>query len=274
MEVIGQVLSLGESESIAWFLNPELRQYLDSLAMTNKSTFTACVSSSLEEMQVDAIICIGGDGSILRVARTRPDLPILSVNKGRKGFMTEIHPNDVSSKIKEFLTGRFVLEEHTKIDAFLKTKYLGSCINECVITSTDLLKTIDFQLFVDEMLTSRSLADGIIISTPIGSTGHCLSSGGILIDPALENFEVVWINPVDLTVRPIVLSSKRKIKIISTTRVNPIKLVFDGQDSVTFEETPIEIEFRPSLETVKFLRSSHFTSRWRRNFHPGLRDQS
>ncbi|MFW9778950.1 MAG: NAD(+)/NADH kinase [Candidatus Heimdallarchaeota archaeon] len=274
MEVVRQVLSLGEARTVAWFLNPELHQYLDSVPMTKKSILPACVRSSLDQMRVDSVICIGGDGSILRVARTRPDLPILSVNRGRKGFMTEIDPNDVSSKIKEFLAGKFVLEEHTRIDAFLKAKYLGSCINECVITSTDLLKTIDFQLFVDEMLTSRSLADGIIISTPIGSTGHSLSSGGTLIDPVLENFEIVWINPLDLTVRPIVLSSKRKIKIISTTRINPIKLVFDGQDSVIFEETPIEIEFRPSSETVKFLRSSHFTSRWRRNFHPGLRDQS
>lgn len=271
--IVRKILYLGEAASIDCVLNPELYDYLQTHVNAQENPLPASQRIPLPEMQIDAVVCIGGDGSILRVARTRPDLPILSINKGRKGFMTEIDPNDVSSQIERFFEGTFTLEEHPRIDVFLGTQHLGTCINECVITSADLLKPIDFQLLVDGMLTSRSLADGIIVATAIGSTGHCLSSGGILVDPALDNIEIAWINAISLSIRPIILGSHREIRIRCETRINPVKLVFDGQITLVFDETPIEIDFRPSSETVKFFRASHFTSRWRRNFHPGLREQ-
>ncbi len=268
VDIIHDILSVEECSSISFFLNPEL---FDFMTRTNPDSFHRCHQESLEYMKVDCIVSIGGDGTILRIARTRSDIPILSINKGRKGFMAEIEPKDVISSIKQFLTGKFNLEEHKRIEALIDENSMGSAINEIVITSVDLLKPIDFRVFVDDLVIASSLADGVIIATAIGSTGHCLSSGGCVIDPNLDNFEISWINPINLAIRPIILGSSRDIKIRCATRINPIKLVIDGQISLEYNP-PIEVTFRSSEETVKFFRSRSFLARLRQHFNPEIRE--
>ncbi|MFX1507995.1 MAG: hypothetical protein ACFFDC_18055, partial [Promethearchaeota archaeon] len=122
---------------------------------------------------------------------------------------------------------------------------------------------------VDGVIISSSLADGIIVATAIGSTGHCLSSGGCVLDPILDIFEISWINPINLAVRPIILESSRDIKIRCATRINPIKIVIDGQISLEYNP-PIEISFCSSDETVKFFRSRSFLTRLRQHFNPEI----
>ncbi|UCG89988.1 MAG: NAD(+)/NADH kinase [Candidatus Heimdallarchaeota archaeon] len=268
VDIIHDILSVEECSSILFFLNPELYKFLKK---TNPKISRVFQQESIEQMGVDCIVSIGGDGTILRIARTRPDIPILSINKGRKGFMAEIEPKDVVSSFKQFLSGKFNLEEHKRIEARIGEHSLGSAINEIVITSVDLLKPIDFRIFVDGIVISSSLADGVIIATAIGSTGHCLSSGGCVVDPHLDNFEISWINPINLAIRPIILGSFRDIKIRCVTRINPIKIVIDGQVSLEYDP-PIEITFRPSEETVKFFRSRSFLARLRQHFNPEIQE--
>lgn len=268
IEILNDILSIEENSSFSFFLNPELFKFFTS---TNPQASRDLRKASLKDMSVDCIISIGGDGTILRIARTRPNIPILSINKGRKGFMTEIEPGEVITSFKDFLEGKFSLEEHRCIEALIDEQQLGVAINEILITSVDLLKPIDFRLLVDGAVTCGSLADGVIVATAVGSTGHCLSSGGSLIDPSLDNLEISWINPINLSIRPIVLASFRDIKIRCATRINPVKLVFDGQISLEYNP-PIEVSFRPSKETVKFFRSKHFTTRWRHHLLPDLRE--
>ncbi|MHA1332259.1 MAG: NAD(+)/NADH kinase, partial [Candidatus Hodarchaeales archaeon] len=208
VSLINSIIRLKESNSISFFLNPEL---YDSISKTNPKIINKFKRQSLEEMDIDCVITIGGDGTILRAARTRPEIPILSVNKGRKGFMAEIDPRNFSSSFKEFLKGRFNIEEHQRVEALIDNEVVGSAINEIVITSVDLLKPIDFKLLIDDITTSGTLADGIIASTALGSTGHSLSSGGAIVDPALPSLEISWINPINLASRPIVLSPSRQL---------------------------------------------------------------
>lgn len=266
IDIISDILSIEESTSISFFLNPEL---FDFLVKSKHTVLPKVQKENLEHMKVDCIISIGGDGTILRVARTRSDIPILPINKGRKGFMAEIEPEDVTSSFKRFLEGKFNFKEYKHVEAYIGGKYLGSAINEIVITSTDLLKPIDFRVLVNSIAISSTLADGIIVATAIGSTGHSLSSGGCVLDPALEDFEIAWINPINLAVRPIVLGSSRDIKIRCATRINPIKLVFDGQISLECIP-PVEISFRPSENTVKFFRSRSFLAKLRQHFNPEI----
>ena len=183
--------------------------------------------------------------------------------------MTEIEPKDVIANFSRFLSGKFKIEEHKRIEAVINGHSLGSAINEIVITSVDLLKPIDFRILVDNVVISSSLADGIIVATAIGSTGHCLSSGGCVLDPILDTFEISWINPINLAVRPIILESSRDIKIRCATRINPIKIVIDGQVSLEYNP-PIEISFYSSNETVKFFRSRSFLTRLRQHFNPEI----
>ena len=266
IDIIQDMLSVEGSSSISFFLNPKLFDFISKLKPSH--TFQ---KESLEKMDVDCIVSIGGDGTILRVARTRPDVPILSINKGRKGFMTEVEPKDVITSFNRFLSGKFNIEEHKRIEAVVNGRCLGSAINEIVITSLDLLKPIDFRVLVDGVIITSSLADGIIVATAIGSTGHCLSSGGCVLDPSLDSFEISWINPINLAARPIILGSSRDIKIRCATRINPIKIVIDGQISLEYNP-PIEISFRSSEKTVKFYRSRSFLTRLRQHFNPEIRE--
>ncbi|MFW9905580.1 MAG: NAD(+)/NADH kinase, partial [Candidatus Thorarchaeota archaeon] len=143
IDIIQSILSIEKSSSIKFFMNPELFDF-----MVKTTPLNSIQRKSLEQMDVDCIISIGGDGTILRIARTRPDIPILSINKGRKGFMTEIEPKNVITNFNSFLSGKFKIEEHKRIEAVINGHSLGSAINEIVITSVDLLKPIDFRILV------------------------------------------------------------------------------------------------------------------------------
>jgi len=268
INILEEILGLEICKSVSFFINPDLYNFVNE---RRPELTSSVMKSSLGDMKVDCIISIGGDGTILRLARTKPETPILSINKGRKGFMTEIDPDNVASSLKDFFEGKFRLEEHKKILAELDGETQGSAINEILITSVDLLKPIDFRVMVDQEVISASAADGIIIATPVGSTGHNLSSGGCVIDPSLDNFIISWINPINLAIRPVILGSFRKLQIICSTRINPIKMVFDGQVSIEYT-TPVNFSFAPSEDKVKFYRNRHFTTRWKQHLHPELRD--
>ena len=270
IEIICDLLAVVENKpDFKFFMNPELYKFVNQ---SNPEIINQFREVELEDMDVDCIISIGGDGTILRIARTWPEIPILSINKGRKGFMTEIEPSDVKEKFKEFIDGKFKIKEHTCVEASVNNEILGTAINEFVITSVDLLKPIDFRVLVDEVVTSVSLADGLIVSTAIGSTGHSLSSGGAVVDADLKNLQISWINPINLAIRPLILGSHREIKIRCATRINLIKVVIDGQRSIEFSP-PIELTFRASKKSVKFYRKRTFMERLRQHLHPEVRDQ-
>lgn len=263
VDIINAIISIKESKNSKFHLNPDLYKFIEQVQPKLLEFFTC---TPLEEMQVNCIISIGGDGTILRIARFNPNTPILSINKGRKGFMTEIEADQVKTALEDFFKGTFRIEEHKRISASIDGTIRGTAINEILITSIDLLKPIDFRIFVDSELITGSLADGIIIATPIGSTGHNLSSGGCVIDPDLESIIITLINPISLGTRPIVLNSSREIHVVCSTRINPIKLVFDGQVSQEYF-TPVEIVINTSDQSVKFLRSKHFATRLRNHLH-------
>ncbi|MFX0087891.1 MAG: NAD(+)/NADH kinase [Candidatus Hodarchaeota archaeon] len=267
INIVNDLLTVDGNSQISFFMNPEL---YDFLAVTNlNSSLPRFQKVTLEDMSVDCIIPIGGDGTILRVARARPNIPILSINKGRRGVMAEIEPKDVIKEFSRFIAGHYKLEEHRRLEASIEAESIGSAINEIVITSLDLLKAVDFRVLIDDIVISSSLADGIIVSTAIGSTGHSLSSGGCIVDPILDNFEISWINPINLAIRPLIISSSRKIKIRCATRINPLKIVIDGQISLEYVP-PIEISFQPAKETVKFYRSRPFMNRLTQSLKPEI----
>ncbi len=264
IDIIKDILSIKESKDTKFYLNPDLYTFIEKARPKLQKFFT---SAQLKEMQVSCIISIGGDGTILRLARICPNIPILSINKGRRGFMTEIKTHNVRESLEKFFAGKFRIEEYNKISASIDKTIRGTAINEILITSIDFLKPIDFRIFVDSELITESLADGIIIATPIGSTGHSLSSGGCVIDPDLESVIITFINPINLGTRPIVLKTIREIRITCTTRINPVKLVFDGQVSQEYS-TPVEFIIKTSDQSVKFLRTRHFATRLRNHLHP------
>jgi NAD+ kinase len=184
----------------------------------------------------DLVIVVGGDGCLLGAARdlARYKVPLLGVNRGRLGFLTDILPSEVEERISEVLDGeysieyRFLLEAQIKRDGQLMGE--SSALNDVVFHSGSSVKMLEFELFVDGDFVYRQRSDGLIVSTPTGSTAYALSGGGPIMHPKLDAIVMVPMFPHTLSSRPIVIDGNSEIKIyVSPTNDFRPLLSCDGQ---------------------------------------------
>ncbi len=163
---------------------------------------------SLTEMNADLIVTIGGDGTVLKTIMSiqKPETPILAVNMGRRGYLTEVEPENALKALKECLLGKHGLQEHSKLSIYFEDKLLIDGLNEVLITPATSWKMLHFELKHDNGNLVDQRADGLIIATPTGSTAHALSAGGPVLQTSLDAFTAVFICPSDY-VRALVFSS-------------------------------------------------------------------
>lgn len=190
----------------------------------------------------DLVIVVGGDGCLLGAARdlARYKVPLLGVNRGRLGFLTDILPSEVEDRISEVLDGeyttdyRFLLEAQVKRDGQLIGE--SSALNDVVFHSGSSVKMLEFELFVDGDFVYRQRSDGLIVSTPTGSTAYALSGGGPIMHPRLDAIVLVPMFPHTLSSRPIVIDGNSEIKIFvpPTNEFRPL-LNCDGQGGVVVD---------------------------------------
>ncbi len=168
----------------------------------------------LGDMDVDIILTIGGDGTILRTQSfiNGKDIPLLGVNMGTVGFLTEIDPKTVFSGLREVLNENYDIEQRTQLDVY-HYRRLPSALNEVVMMTRKPAKMLHIQILVDEEIVEELRADGIIVATPTGSTAYSMSAGGPIVDPRVEAFLIVPICPFKLSARLLVVSNESKIKI-------------------------------------------------------------
>jgi NAD+ kinase len=154
---------------------------------------------SLTEMNADLIVTIGGDGTVLKTIMSiqRPETPILAVNMGRRGYLTEVEPENALKALKECLFGKYSLQEHAKLSVYFEDKLLIDGLNEALITPATSWKMLHFELKHDDVNLLDQRADGLIIATPTGSTAHALSAGGPVLQTSLDAFTAVFICPSD-----------------------------------------------------------------------------
>lgn len=184
----------------------------------------------------DLIIVVGGDGSLLDAARAVVDsgIPVLGVNRGRRGFLTDISPQALTQSLEPILTGAYQEEHRFLLEMELwRNKELidrGMALNDVVLYSGDIARMIEFEVLIDQRLVYRQRADGIITATPTGSTAYALSGGGPILHPALPAIVLVPMHPSTLSNRPIVIDSKGHIEIhiMPDNLLNP-RLSCDGQ---------------------------------------------
>lgn len=177
---------------------------------------------------VDIIVVVGGDGSLLHAAHcaVQHHLPVLGVNRGHLGFLTDIHPTELS-KISEVLAGNYTLEERF----LLKTSH-GIALNDVVLLP-DQAQLLEFDIFINDQFVCQQRADGLIIATPTGSTAYALSGGGPILHPTLEAMVLVPMFPHTLSSRPIVMNDDSKITlIISKQRNKAGNISCDGQERI------------------------------------------
>lgn len=186
----------------------------------------------------DLAIVVGGDGTLLTAGRTLAPagVPILGVNRGRLGFMVDVAPEDLRTALDQVLAGRYVAERRLILSAEIRrgkaTRGPFLAINDVVLRNQAAIRMLEFETWRDDEFISQHRADGIIVSTPTGSTAYALSGGGPVIHPALDAITLVPICPHTFSDRPIVIGSEGAVRIVlggaAGTRAT---CTFDGQEN-------------------------------------------
>jgi NAD+ kinase len=186
----------------------------------------------LEEIsqKVDAVIVIGGDGTILETLQ-RVDVPVMGINHGTIGYLTEVDPEGAIEAIDAILSGKYTVEEFTRLGVWLNDRYLGDCGNEVVVHNIRVSKMQNFHLNAGGREISFR-ADGVIISTPMGSTSYALSAGGPVIYSGANVMAIVPIAPFNLSIRPMILPDDMEIKVSLLIEDKEALISLDGQIEV------------------------------------------
>lgn len=185
---------------------------------------------------VDLVIVVGGDGSLLYTAHSASSLgvPILGINRGRLGFLTDISPEQMDKQILDILKGEYQIEERFLLQAHVGEHPQHDALNDVVLYAGGLARMIEFELYIDNQFVYSLRADGLIIATSTGSTAYALSAGGPIVHPALQAIVITPISPHTLTSRPIVVDNNALIELaISSTRGMRPKFSCDGQQLTT-----------------------------------------
>ena len=207
------------SEESALFLFNALKQNNISSTIVSINNLTKNTSF---------VIVMGGDGSILKTARFYAPfkIPILGVNLGRLGFLSQVNLENINFLIKQILNNKYKIEDRLMIECEKANLY---ALNDIVIKGDTISRTSRFYLKINGQKLCEYLADGLIVSTPTGSTAYTLSAGGPICHPSCNNLIIVPICPHTLTSRPIVVPSTHEIEISTCKNCNNIITIADGQ---------------------------------------------
>ena len=211
----------------------------------------------------DLAIVIGGDGTMLNAARrlSRYRVPLVGVNQGRLGFMTDIGRDDMLTCMDDLLDGRFAAENRMLLDADVirQGKEIASnlALNDVVVDKGAIGRMIEFELFIDGEFIYNLRSDGLIVSTPTGSTAYSLSAGGPILHPTLTGIALVPLCPHALTNRPIMVNDQANIEVRIIQADDP-RVHFDGQ--VTHDLQPGDlVRLRRSEYTICFLHPPSYS---------------
>jgi len=191
----------------------------------------------IEDMDVDFLICVGGDGTILRALHSlKSPIPVLGINMGAIGFLAAVQPKDSIPVLTELLDG-FEVERRERLSVELKGKKerIPYAMNEAVVITSKPGKMLHFAIFLDDEELEQLRADGVIFATPTGSTAYAMSAGGPIVDPKVNATLIVPIAPFKLSARPTVVDIKRKIG-LDLFGVKDAELVIDGQFYMEMEK--------------------------------------
>ncbi len=205
--------------------------------LPNKKTY----SDKYIIKNVDLVVAIGGDGTLLSSARKfgAHNIPILGINLGNLGFLTDIAPEELTFSFKEVMKGKYIRDYRS----FIKGSILGLdrswlALNEVVVHSSKTAKLIEYELFIDEKFVYRQKADGIIISSPTGSTAYSLSGNGPIIHPDVKAITLLPMFPHSLNTRPLLVdeNSVIDIKICNKEKAD---ISFDSHDGHNLKSSDV-----------------------------------
>lgn len=210
--------------------------------------------------KADMAIVMGGDGTMLSVARSliETEVPLVGINRGRFGFLTDLRAEDMLLEVDRILAGEFIKEPRMLLatDVIRQGKIFHSnyALNDVVIKSG--LRLIELEVSIDNMFVHKQRSDGLILSTPTGTTAYALSAGGPILHPNLEAITLVPICPHTLSNRPIAVNSTSKIK-VSLVHFDEAQISFDGQYQFILEVGDTVVVKRAE-KTISLLHPSDY----------------
>ena len=213
--------------------NLDISLYLDESSNNKNKNFTVLEHEEYVK-KVDIVIVFGGDGTLLNAARKylNYEIPILGINMGNVGFLTDISTENFEKTIKEVFEGSYKIEERNLVSAKFGNKHLYG-LNEVVIHSGAYAQLMRYRLNVNDKVVYEQRSDGLIIATPTGSTAYALSAGGPIIHPSLDVWTILPMLPQSLSSRPFVISSNEKVEMDLFDGPNDnAKICVDGQDDI------------------------------------------
>jgi len=230
--------------------------------MSARADMNACFEEpSYIPREVEFVVVLGGDGTLLGAARrvARYGVPILGVNLGGLGFLTEIPLKKLYSAVQLMLDGRLEVETRLMLEAMVLRGGAETCrflvLNDVVINKGALARIIDLDVFINDQFLTTFRADGLIVSTPTGSTAYNLSAGGPILYPTMASFILTPICPFTLTNRPILLPDSHVVSITLSKRGEErVSLTFDGQVGADLFQGD-RVMVQKAKEKIKLIKS-------------------
>jgi len=267
-----EVAKLLEGQKIEVFFCDESSKLFERSHQGLKK-FKIVPKSSLAK-KVDFIIVFGGDGTYLSAARLMRDvsLPILGINMGTLGFLTEVRKDEAIDVINQiFKTGRYTISERVLLEVSVvrkkKTILKSLVVNDAVVSKGAIARIIDVKINVDDLWANTIRADGVIVSTPTGSTAYSLAAGGPIVMPSLECMIVTPICPHGLSQRPMLLSDKVTVDLMIDRMPGHVYLTLDGQEGVDLKDGDLIRISRFKKHRLKIVNAPH------RNYFSLLREK-
>ncbi len=214
---------------------------------------------SLNELgqQCDLVIVVGGDGNMLGAARVLAhyDVAVIGINRGKLGFLTDIKPDQFETQLAPVLAGEFDTEWRflLQADIYRQGQHLCShnAMNETVLHPGQVVSMLEFEVYINDKFMYSQRADGMIVSTPTGSTAYALSAGGAILSPNLDALILVPMFPHTLSARPIVIDGQSVVKLIASPEMGsrPLKISCDGHvslpalpgDEIIIQRAPLKL---------------------------------
>jgi NAD+ kinase len=262
MKKIGIICKTGKTEPyeilkdiLPWLKRKGCVTYIDNDA----ASFLRIEGSPRSQMPslADFIVVLGGDGTMLSVARLvgEKGIPILGVNIGGLGFLTAVQKDEIFEVLEKVITGECPVEERIMLSAcvFRHSECISEyiAVNDVVVNKGALARIIDLETYIDHKYVATFKADGLIVSTPTGSTAYALSAGGPILYPTLNSIVLAPICPHTLTNRPIVLPDDVRVEIVLRSENEDVFLTLDGQVGFSLRQGDT-IEVRKSQYKSKF----------------------
>ncbi len=235
-ENIQEIFDVLDQNNIEFQISNSFKEVLvaSSIKLHNHKTFI----NNKEIFDADIALSLGGDGSFLETLGlvANKEIPILGINFGRLGFLTDIEPQNIKETISKILSKKYTVDErimvHMETEKPIFDSGMNFALNEIAISKTDTSSMIVIHAYIDGKFLNSYWADGLMVATPTGSTGYNLSCGGPLVMPHSENFIITPICPHNLYVRPIIVSSQSEIKLKVESRSSNFLASMDSRAKI------------------------------------------